>query len=73
MIIPEAARTFLDVGLKVKNGIAILRVPLACHVRQVAKQVLMISGHQVWKHIIMQARIKLAVARQVSGNRGVRR
>jgi hypothetical protein len=66
MVIPEAARSFFDVGLEVKNGIAILRVPLASHVRQVAKQVLMITSHQVWKHVIMQALIKPAVARQVA-------
>jgi hypothetical protein len=66
MIVPEAARTFFDVGLKVKNGFAIFRVPLACHVRQVAKQVEIISGHQTRNYIITQAGIKLAVAREVT-------
>ena len=66
MIIAEAAGVFLEVGLQVKDGVAVLGVPPASPLRKIAQQVLMIAGNEVRQHLVAQAHKQPGVARQVA-------
>jgi hypothetical protein len=66
MVVPEAAGAVLEVRLKMKNGVVILPMPRAGHLCQIAKQVLMISRHQVRINVVVQPVKEFGITRQIT-------
>ena len=65
MIVAQPARSFLEVGLEVKNRAAVLLVPPARHPCKIAHQLFAITRHQLRHDLVMKTHEQALIARQV--------
>jgi len=64
--IPKAAGSFLEIGLQMKNRVAIFSVPVARYFREIANQVMTVPPDQARDRVLVEAREKPQLACEVA-------